>query len=166
MRTSLSFFFFLRRVLDFLRFFRDCSRSRAPRIFLLTRLFPFPERKRRSKKKKGKKRRKFISSLQGNYNLELFIGNIIYRWNVFRDRHPFLSSSRQLTEFRYNDKILPGNVCSGCSYCFRQFFNNNYASKRLNNGTGFLLFFQTPPFFFRVGRDPWCLRSQESVTFL
>lgn len=154
MRTSLSFFFFY----DAFWIFPDSSEialDLAHLVFSSSLDYShFRKGNGDRKKKKGKKRRKFISSLQGNYNLELFIGNIIYRWNVFRDRHPFLSSSRQLTEFRYNDKILPGNVCSGCSYCFRQFFNNNYASKRLNNGTGFLLFFQTPPFFFRVGRDP------------
>lgn len=104
------FFFTTRFGFGFRSFFlRDCSRSRAPRIFFPTRLFPFPGRKRRSKRKKKekkeeKKRRKFVSSPQGNYifPLELFIGNIIYPMKRFSRPVPvFLSSSRESTEFRY-----------------------------------------------------------------
>lgn len=103
------FFFTTRFGFGFRSFFlRDCSRSRAPRIFFPTRLFPFPGRKRRSKRKKKEKRRekkekiRFVASRKLHLSLELFIGNIIYRMKRFSRPVPvFLSPSRESTEFRY-----------------------------------------------------------------
>lgn len=160
MRTWLSFFFFTTRFgFGFRSFFlQDCSRSRAPRIFFPTRLFPFPGRKRRSKRKKKEKRREKKEKIRfvASRKLHLSLG-IIYR-KYYLSNETFFATGTGIS-FAFsridrisvqNDKILPGNVCSVRSYCFRQFFNNNYASKLLNNGTGFLLFFKTPPFFFAL----------------
>lgn len=166
------FFFTTRFGFGFRSFFlRDCSRSRAPRIFFPTRLFPFPGRKRRSKRKKKEKRREKKEKIRfvASRKLHLSLG-IIYR-KYYLSNETFFATGTGIS-FAFsridrisvqNDKILPGNVCSVRSYCFRQFFNNNYASKLLNNGTGFLLFFKTPPFFFALeeihdvcaARNPW-----------
>lgn len=153
------FFFTTRFGFGFRSFFlRDCSRSRAPRIFFPTRLFPFPGRKRRSKRKKKEKRKEKKEKIRfvASRKLHLSLG-IIYR-KYYLSNETFFATGTGIS-FAFsridrisvqNDKILPGNVCSVRSYCFRQFFNNNYASKLLNNGTGFLLFFKTPPFFFAL----------------
>ena len=161
MRTWLPFFFTTRFGFGF----RDCSRSRAPRIF-----FPVPDyshfrkgngedRERKKKREKKKERRKkekihLVASRKLDL-LELFIGNIIYiEWNVFFAHFFRLLANRIDRISVHNDKILPGNVCSARSYCFRQFFNNNYASKRLNNGTQDFCFFSKHlrSFFFFFSR--------------
>lgn len=166
-------------------FFYDAFWIRIPRLLSISRtsyflprsgLFPFPERKRRgSRKKKKEKKRKgekkekihLVASRKLDL-LELFIGNIIYiEWNVFFAHFFRLLANRIDRISVHNDKILPGNVCSARSYCFRQFFNNNYASKRLNNGTQDFCFFSKHLrsffFFFALeeihdvcaARNPW-----------
>lgn len=153
-------------------FFYDAFWIRIPRLLSISRtsyflprsgLFPFPERKRRgSRKKKKEKKRKgekkekihLVASRKLDL-LELFIGNIIYiEWNVFFAHFFRLLANRIDRISVHNDKILPGNVCSARSYCFRQFFNNNYASKRLNNGTQDFCFFSKHlrSFFFFFSR--------------
>lgn len=153
-------------------FFYDAFWIRIPRLLSISRtsyflprsgLFPFPERKRRgSRKKKKEKKRKgekkekihLVASKKLDL-LELFIGNIIYiEWNVFFAHFFRLLANRIDRISVHNDKILPGNVCSARSYCFRQFFNNNYASKRLNNGTQDFCFFSKHlrSFFFFFSR--------------
>lgn len=108
--------------------------------------------KERKKRKEKKEKIRFVASRK----LHLSLG-IIYR-KYYLSNETFFATGTGIS-FAFsridrisvqNDKILPGNVCSVRSYCFRQFFNNNYASKLLNNGTGFLLFFKTPPFFFAL----------------
>lgn len=153
-------------------FFYDAFWIRIPRLLSISRtsyflprsgLFPFPERKRRgSRKKKKEKKRKgekkekihLVASRKLDL-LELFIGNIIYiEWNVFFAHFFRLLANRIDRISVHNDKILPGNVCSARSYCFRQFFNNNYASKRLNNGMQDFCFFSKHlrSFFFFFSR--------------
>lgn len=121
--------------------------------------------KRKKKRREKKEKIRFVASRK----LHLSLG-IIYR-KYYLSNETFFATGTGIS-FAFsridrisvqNDKILPGNVCSVRSYCFRQFFNNNYASKLLNNGTGFLLFFKTPPFFFALeeihdvcaARNPW-----------
>ena len=154
-------------------FFYDAFWIRIPRLLSISRtsyflprsgLFPFPERKRRgSRKKKKEKKRKgekkekihLVASRKLDL-LELFIGNIIYiEWNVFFAHFFRLLANRIDRISVHNDKILPGNVCSARSYCFRQFFNNNYASKRLNNGTQDFCFFSKPLRFFFFFFSRW-----------
>lgn len=108
------------------------------------------EKERKKKRKKGEnsfRRLKEITSFPGIIYRKYYLSNETFFATGTGISFAFSRIDRISVQ---NDKILPGNVCSVRSYCFRQFFNNNYASKLLNNGTGFLLFFKTPPFFFAL----------------
>lgn len=107
-------------------------------------------KERKKKRKKGEnsfRRLKEITSFPGIIYRKYYLSNETFFATGTGISFAFSRIDRISVQ---NDKILPGNVCSVRSYCFRQFFNNNYASKLLNNGTGFLLFFKTPPFFFAL----------------